>query len=436
MGKTRLLISSTVLAFLILFQPVHAQFVNTLLSQKPKPRVTKAEMESDSAHYIDKPNTYRDKRTNMVHSVWTEFDKYKSNNAKDSSYIMYSCMKVSSKTWSKAQRISHFAGDCSNSDRTPKSDNPCVGSGGEIYVCWAGPKGLSFQRSLDTGKTWLPEEKIVNNLVNGWDQTVDGLRASGIPRMACVNEGGDFPGRIYITWSCEKNGPKNKDVFLVYSDDQGENWTEPILVTYRPNHKEQFSPGISIQPGSGHVYLSYFDMQNYPTGKLADLYLAVSENGGLKYNYFKLNEYPILLDSSIVSVRGLAFVPRSNDVKAVWGQTNENNMLSIYSARITDSSIVAYVKADSVAEMQVKRSFKFDKKISIDYSLPQEAKVTAILTKPLESGFETLIAKNIPARKGTNNLIIDTKSHGLVKGNYVLTFYYNGRNSFVWITQE
>jgi hypothetical protein len=41
---------------------------------------------------------------------------------------------------------------------------PCVGKNGEVFVCWAGEKGLAFQRSLDSGKTWLKEEKIINTI--------------------------------------------------------------------------------------------------------------------------------------------------------------------------------------------------------------------------------------------------------------------------------
>src|SRR5690606_14028009 len=160
------------------------QFKNTLMGQNPKPIVTKSEMESDSAHYMDKPNTYRDKKSNLIHSVYTEFDKYKSGSQKDSSYIVYTRSTGGEKTWTKPIRISKFPGDCSNSDNTLKADFPCTGPNGEVYICWAGPKGLAFQRSLDGGNNWNSEETVIAPIKNGWDQRVEGLKTNGIPRIA------------------------------------------------------------------------------------------------------------------------------------------------------------------------------------------------------------------------------------------------------------
>jgi hypothetical protein len=434
MGKDR---SFCAVGFAVMFffsVQLSAQFPNTLISQKQRPKVTRAELESDSAHYIDKPNTYREKKTGMVHSVWTEFDKYHSSKPGDSSYIMYS--RLTGKNWSKAVRISKHPGDCSNGDNTLKSDNPCTGPGGELYVCWASPRGVAFQRSLDTGKTWLPEEKFIYQIKNGWDQVVEGIKTTGVPRIACAADSGQFRGRIYITWSDEKNGVKNKDVFLVYSDDKGENWTEPILVTYRPNHKEQYNPAIAVQPGTGNVFITYFDRQNYNNGKLSDLYLALSRNGGLKYEYYKVNENPVLPDSNVASVRGLAFVPKSETVKAVWSQITEKNQLGIYSAIINDSTIAEYTKKDSLAEAKMPRMVEFAKKIVFEFTLPSAGKVSAVITKPIDPYFQEIKLLDLEGIAGKNRIDIDTKKLGLKKGNYVMTIYYKGRNSFVWITGE
>lgn len=391
-------------------------------------------MESDSAHYIDKPSTIKDRRNNVVHSVWTEFDKYKSASSLDSSFIMYSRME--GKTWTTPKRISYNAGNCGNSDSTLKADVPCMGPENELFICWAGPGGIYFQRSPDNGDTWLEKEIFVAPMKNGWDQEIKGVRTPGIPRMASVNDSGQYHGRIYICWSDEKNGVTNKDVFLVYSDDKGESWTEPVLVTYRPNHREQFSPNINIQPETGTVFMTYFDKQNYVDGRLSDLYLAISNNGGLKFEYYRLNETPIVLDTMIAPVRGLAFLPKSTDVKAVWSQTDEKDMLSIFSVMITDSTINEYIKRDGENELRMERSFPFAKKISITFDSPVEGKYTALITQPLLPGKEVVAAKDSPLVKGSNTLLIDTKKAGLKKGNYVLTFYHNNRNSFVWITGE
>jgi hypothetical protein len=412
-----------------------AQFSNTLITKKPKPVVTKSEMDGDSAHYVDKPSTFKDKKTNISHTVYTEFDKFKSAAAKDSSYIVYWRTAAHSKAWSKGQRISKFPGDCSNGDNTLKADVPCAGINGEIYVCWAGPKGLCFQRSLDTGATWLPEEKVIAPIKNGWDQRVEGLKTNGIPRMVCADSG-QYRGRVYIAWSDEKNGMKNKDVFLVYSDDRGDNWTDPILLTYRPNHKDQFNPAIEVQPGTGHLYVTYFDRQNYIDGTLCDLYLAISTNGGLKFDPYRLNEKPVKLDSNIASVRGLAFVPKSREVKAIWSQINEENMLVIFSAVINDSTIAAYNADEITGELKTDKTIPYAKKIKMYIEMKQDAVVSAYLTKPLDPSYSQEVIGEAPFKKGLNELTVDMKKLKAPNGNYVVTLYYNNRNSFVWITEK
>ena len=36
---------------------------------------------------------------------------------------------------------------------------PAVGPNGEVYVAWAGPRGIVFNRSLDGDQTWLPRNE-------------------------------------------------------------------------------------------------------------------------------------------------------------------------------------------------------------------------------------------------------------------------------------
>src|SRR4249919_2003147 len=98
------------LALLFSFTAFRAQFVNVLLNQKPRPLVTKTEMDGDSVNYIDKPNNFKDRRGHVTHSVWTEFDKFKSTKRTDSSVVMYSRVEGTGKGWTPPVRISAFAG--------------------------------------------------------------------------------------------------------------------------------------------------------------------------------------------------------------------------------------------------------------------------------------------------------------------------------------
>ena len=102
--------------------------------------------------------------------TWTQFDAYDSPNPKDSSFIMFSKSTNRGISWSEPKRISKFGGDCLDGDLTVEGAVPALGLNGEIYVTWAGPKGLVFQKSIDDGKTWLKEEKFLEYQVSFHNQ--------------------------------------------------------------------------------------------------------------------------------------------------------------------------------------------------------------------------------------------------------------------------
>jgi len=406
-----------------------AQFHAVLVEGDYAPVSEKFAIEDQNKKHKDPPHTCFDASRTLWHATWTQFDEYKSKQKKDLSVIYYS-RSDEGKTWTPPKQLNKITGDCSDGDSTVKGPMPCIGIGGEVYVTWAGPKGLAFQCSRDSGKTWLKEEKIISPMKGGWASKVDDIKTNGLPYIVCDQSKGEFRGRIYICWSDEKNGEKNKDVFLVYSDDKGEHWTEPILVSYRPNHKDQFKPCMKVDSLTGYVYILYFDKQNYFTGKETDIYLAFSKNGGLKFDYFKINEHSFLFNSNYMEL------DENNGIKVHWVQVDGSKRFGLYEVLVNDSAMNAYYLKDAAEEMEVERTFKFADKINVEYKLKHPANVTAVITKPLEPGFEKIVLKEKHVFDGKNNLVIDMKSAGLKKGNYVLTLYYNGRNTFVWITEE
>ena len=410
----------------------YAQFSNTLENDTAPPVLKPYELVADSAHCKGAPLQAQDNESHFTHWIWTEFDKYPSFSTKERSRIFYS------RTLGTADRaleiqISSYPGDCRNSDSTLRASAPVIGPAGEVYVCWAGPKGLAFQCSRDSGLTWLSSEKIIVPIIGGWEQKVDGLTLDCTPQMA-VDADGAYKGRIYIIWSDEKNSEKNKDVFLVYSDDRGENWTERILLTFRVNHKEQFQPQIAVQPQTGKLFVTFFDQQNYHKQPgMADLYLGISENGGLKFNFYRLNQERIKLDSSLASLRRLIFLPKTEDAKIFWTQKTESNRLHVYSVLINDTALQGYSQRNQALEIDLPRTLKFKSKIEFNFTLKAANRVSIALTKPLEPTFNLDILQEIDFPLGSNQLKFCTKKLSLKKDNYILTVYYGGRNSSSWI---
>jgi hypothetical protein len=415
------------LLFLLLFSgPSLAQLTSTAVESSIKQVAVTYNFGGSENAYRDKPCLYKDEKTQLLHAVWTEFDSYKSRSKKDSSKIFYAQSPDDGKTWQKLKNISHYNGNCLDDDSTVKGPACCTGIHNELYVMWASAKGLAFQRSTNNGSTWLTEEKIITPIKNGWSYRINGSKANGLPNIACDIYSSEHNGRIYGCWSDEKYGVNNKDVFVVYSDDEGNNWTEPILVTYRPNHKNQFMPAMAVDK-NGYVNIFYYDQQNSFDNTLTDLYLAQSKNGGLKFDYYHVNTKPFLFTADHYRE-----INNSEPVKLMWQEGDHK----IYAATLENNLLLEYNAKNATGELTMARTFKFADKVSINFELPLNGAVTAVITKPLEPGFEKVIVKNKLCKKGTNTLVVDTKAAGLKSGNYTVTLYYNNRNSFTWIIAD
>ena len=415
---------------LLVFKYQKAQFTPALIEGDYAPAAPlKLSIEDQNKKHKDAPHVYFDNERKLWHATWTQFDVYKSKQKNDFSVIYYS-RSDEGKTWTTPKQLNSFNGDCLDGDSTVKGPMPCVGVNGEVYVTWAGPKGLAFQCSLDSGKTWLKEEKIINPLKGGWATKVDEIKTNGLPFIACDNSKGEFRGRIYVTWSDEKNGMKDKDVFLVYSDDKGKSWVDRLLLSYKPNHKEQFKPCMKIDSLTGFIYILYFDKQDHAYGKETDLTLALSKNGGLKFDFYKLNTKPFLFNSNFTELVD------NNGIRAGWVQVDASKRFGLYEVLVNDSTINDYNLKYPPSEIDMERTAKFADKINVEFKMKHNSLITAVITKPLDPSFEKIIVKDKRVFEGNNKLTVDTKLAGLKKGNYILTLYYNNRSIFVWITEE
>jgi hypothetical protein len=291
----------------------------------------------------------------------------------------------------------------------------CTHTDGEIYKASVESDSLYF---------------IKNNLKKVIVAVKNKSSFNSIPAIA-IDKSGTYKDRIYICWSDEKNGLNNKDIFIVFSDDGGKTWTEPVLATYRPNHKDQFMPALAVDE-KGLVYIIYYDAQNYFRPGYVDIYLAISNNGALKFNYYKLNEAPVKQTIRLQTESTLSVIKDNKQMGCIFRLTK--NSLPVYTS--INDSVLKEFQNKSAAQLTFEKTITFSEKMSFIFSSLVGTKVTAVITKPLLAGFEKIVVKDLVVKKGNNQLLIDTKKLGLQKGNYILTLYYNGKNDFAWITEE
>ncbi len=268
-----------------------------------------------------------------LYLTWTQFDVYGSKSEKDFTNIMFSKSTDDGATWSKAKDISAFAGDCIDDDNTVEGAVPAADKNGNLFVTWAGPKGLVFQKSTDDGASWFTEEKILEEIPGGWNYDVEGIyRSNGMPITAIDNSNSNFSGSVYVSWSDERNGTTNKDVFIKYSRDQGQTWSETKKINNDPTQNEQFLSWLTIDQTTGFIYAVFYDRRNHYDTK-TDVFLAVSKNGGetfenfeISESYFEPNKEVFFGDyTNIAATKGVA--------QAIWTRL-DNKDLSLITARI------------------------------------------------------------------------------------------------------
>ena len=270
--------------------------------------------------FEDKPglivdNAPSSRNKGNVYLAWTRFDVYGSSNPEHHSQIYFTRSTDQGQTFSMPFRISDTGGDCVDSDNTVEGAVPSVGPNGEVYVVWAGPLGLVFDKSIDGGLTF-GKDKVIGDIPGGWDFGIEGLsRANGMPVTGVDLSNGPNKGTLYVNWIDARNG--DPDVFLMSSRNGGETWTAPVRVNddALKNGKAQFFTWMAIDPADGSVNIVFYDRRD-GKGTQTGLTLARSVDGGRTFvNHkidiplFNVNERVFFGDYSSVSAVGGRVVP-------------------------------------------------------------------------------------------------------------------------------
>ncbi|MDD8017097.1 MAG: sialidase family protein, partial [Bacteroidota bacterium] len=252
--------------------------INTYIPMEDKP-------------YVVVNNIPQHANQGQLYVSWTRFDNYESTKPGDSTQIYFSRSLDSGKTFSMPIRISDQGGDCMDGDNTVEGAVPAVGTNGNIYIAWSGPRGLEFDKSTDGGLTF-GTDKIIDKQYGGWDFDVDGVfRANGMPITAVDQSDGPNSGTIYVNWVDDRNG--DLDVFVTSSRDSGEHWSKAVRVNddKLKNGAVQFFTWMAVDPVDGSVNVVFYDRRNLDSTKTG-VTMARSVDGGKTFKNFPIDVLP------------------------------------------------------------------------------------------------------------------------------------------------
>jgi hypothetical protein len=185
-------------------------------------------------------------------------------------------------------------------------DKPWAGGGttdGVVFVSWLGNPG-GIKRSTDHGMTWGTTQSL-GNIIHGtaittsttglvhvpynldsnrnqlrylrsknngdsWDTPKDLIPDMGTFCFSCsprqhpiVGSAADPTGRtVAITWASTMTGGQgDDDVWLLYSKDGGDTWTQPIRVNDNTNMSRQFESWVAVD-NYGRVHVAWTDYRD------------------------------------------------------------------------------------------------------------------------------------------------------------------------------
>ncbi len=371
-----------------------------------------------------------DKTNNNMYVTWTQFDKYNTSNPAKKSNILFSKSTDNGASWSVAKRINQTSGDCVDSDNTVEGAVPAVGPNGEIYVTWAGPDGLVFDRSIDGGNTWLDTDIVITSIPGGWDYDIPGIsRCNGLPITDCDVSGGQYNGNIYVNWSDQRNGTDNTDIWVVSSSDGGNNWTSPIRVNNDTTQNHQFLTWMDIDQNTGFIYFVFYDRRNY-NNKLTDVFLAVSKDGGQSFENYKISESPFIPTSNVFFGDYNNISVQNGIIRPIWTRFDANNHLSIWTAIINPETNLS-IQDNSTDIQEISSSIypnPSDNIIYFSFKL-KHTDVVSLDVYDIKGSFITRIIDNKKYKQGEYIQELNVNKYKLSHGVYQFNFTASN-NSF------
>jgi hypothetical protein len=373
----------------------------------------------------DKEWAVVDITNNNIYVTWTQFDDYGSSDPNDRSDIMFSKSTDGGATWSDALRINEVSGDCIDDDNTVEGAVPAVGPNGEIYVVWAGPEGLVFDRSPDQGETWLEEDIYVGPFPEGWAYNIPGIsRCNGLPVTKCDLSGGPHHGTIYVNWTDQRNGADDTDVWLCKSTDGGDTWSEAVRVNDDPPGKQQFFTWMDIDQVTGYLYFVFYDRRNYDNNN-TDVYMAVSRDGGGSFINFRVSESPFLPYASTFFGDYTNVSAYDNVIRPIWARL-EGSDLSIWTAIIDPFIVGVGEEAPSLLSLEQNYPNPFSESTVISFKLIEMTEIS-LRVYDVYGRQVASIHDHEQIRAGKHTRVFHPEEHGLSPGMYYFSLESNNR---------
>jgi hypothetical protein len=240
--------------------------------------------------------------------------------------------------WSKPLRISQTAGDCEEGNQYLTGGVPAIGPDGKSFVSWINKDKIYMDRSF-ASNMWLENDIVVSTVSPGWKLNVPGYRYMASPPQLKVDQTkGNYHGCIYLSWSDQRSGEGDTDVWFMRSNNYGDNWSSPSKLGTATAQTEQYGPRMAVDQATGYIYLLFYDRGEHEDGQ-TDVILAYSSESGGSFKTEKINETAFLADDKSGAGVYLDIAAYGGIIVPVWTQTKDGKT-SLFSATIRQEQLI------------------------------------------------------------------------------------------------
>jgi hypothetical protein len=250
---------------------------------------------------------------------WTE--SVTGADGKCESVIMLSTSASGSK-WSRPLRISQSGGNCEEGNQYLTGGIPAIGPDGKMFVSWSNNDKIYMDRSFGSSM-WLENDIVINTLSPGWKLSIPGYSYVASPPQLKVDQTkGNYHGCIYLTWSDQRSGEGDTDVWFMRSNNYGDNWSSPSKLGAAAAKTEQYGPRMAIDQSTGYIYVLFYDRGENEDDQ-TDVMLAYSSESGGTFKTEKINETSFVPDDKSGAGVYLDIAAYGGVIVPVWTQSHD-----------------------------------------------------------------------------------------------------------------
>ena len=262
-----------------------------------------------------------DSKSKNITAIWTKLESYPPVLVSDQSNIQVSWSSGGGKNWEDPVTVNKEFGDCQDSGNTLRGDIT-LGSNGQLFAVWTHGNRIMLDRSYDKGKMWLRNDLEVAREIN-WLCSVPGIKEGYTqPSLAADRSQGRFKGMFFMTWSDQRNGEGDSDIWMVRSGSGGDTWTSAQRLNDDEAGKQQYDPAITVDQATGILYVAYFDRRNSEDNH-TDIYLAYSVDGGARFKNVRITRDSFLPVKGVSANKNVSVSAYNGTICTVWTSVEE-----------------------------------------------------------------------------------------------------------------